>query len=54
MCITPVFPPVSYTHLDVYKRQVYERADVVRSVRAGCTLFTAETTVDTDLPIMRG
>ena len=33
---------------------VYERADVVRSVRAGCTLFTAETTVDTDLPIMRG
>ena len=29
------FPPVSYTHLDVYKRQAQRRVDDVRSVVAG-------------------
>lgn len=32
---------------------VYERADVIRSVRDGRTLFSAATTVDTDLDLLR-
>ena len=47
--------PANFIVLDAITpfEAVYERADVIRSVRAGRTLFTAHTAVDTDLPLMR-
>ena len=36
--IGEVFIPVSYTHLDVYKRQVYDRADAM-TVKVGNLQF---------------
>ena len=43
--------PVSYTHLDVYKRQVYRTGILIQFCRVRCNLLTYEYDNDIDIKI---